>query len=237
MNAAEYLAEVAAAFQKVGIAAVFVGGATIPLYLDPVGADAARATEDIDCIVNCVLAADYADVEEKLRAAGFTDCLDEDAPTCRRVFRTSAQVAVLVDVMPLGDFLGFQNRYYEGAVASAEELHVGEMSIRVPTPGFALATKIVAWLGRGNNDPMNSKDFEDIVALADGCKRLLASTAALPPAARHEVGVEVARLLARQDIRALVQSMVPQPPSAARVTNCLAVLEAIASTRPEPDDE
>ena len=228
MNATLHLATVANALHAAGVEVVFVGGATIALYLDGQGAAATRATEDIDCIVNCVLASNYADIQEKLRENGFTDCLDDDAPICRFVFRADGGVDVLVDVMPLSDILGFANRYYPGAVATAEQATVSNVAIRIPTPGYALATKVVAWLGRGNNDPMSSKDFEDIIALADGCKRLVSSVMQLPVDARAEVAAELAKLLARRDILDLVHGNVPRPANPARVQACMAVLGQIA---------
>ncbi|MBI5609775.1 MAG: hypothetical protein HY902_12960 [Deltaproteobacteria bacterium] len=229
MNAAHYLGAVADALAAAGVDAVFVGGATIGLYLDPAGAAAARATEDVDCIVDCAALADYDDVSERLRAGGFSHCLDEDAPNCRWVLDVGPGVQVMVDVMPTGDILGFANRFYPGAVASAKARQVGRSRVRLPTAGFALATKVAAWQGRGRNDPFASKDFEDIIALADGCWELLASVDELPGPVRAEVAAELRRLLGRSDIRALVQGTVPQPATAARVQGCLATLRAIAA--------
>lgn len=229
MNAALHLATVATALQSAGVEVVFIGGATIALYLDGQGAAATRATEDIDCIVNCVLAADYASVEDRLRQGGFTNCMDEGAPICRWVLQAEGGVDVLVDVMPLSDVLGFANRYYPGAVATAELVMHSEVAIKIPTPGYALATKVIAWRARGDNDPAFSKDFEDIIALADGCKRLVQSHSELPLQAREEVAGEIARLLRRKDIRALVQGMVPQPSNPSRVQSCLSVLEQLAT--------
>ena len=229
MNAANYLATVATALTSAGVEVVFIGGATIALYLDAQGAAATRATEDIDCIVNCVLASDYASIEEKLHRGGFTNCMDEDAPICRWVLQAGPGVDVLVDVMPLSDVLGFANRYYPDAVATAELLMHSGVAIKIPTPGYALATKVVAWQGRGGNDPAFSKDFEDIIALADGCKRLVQSHSELPVQVREEVASEIARLLRRKDIRALVQGMVPQPSNPSRVQSCLSVLGQLAT--------
>lgn len=229
MNAALYLPAVASALDAAGIEVVFVGGATIALYLDGLGAAATRATEDIDCIVNCIFLNDYSDIQETLRKSGFADCHDEDAPLCRFVFRAEAGVDVLVDVMPSSDMLGFTNRFYTGAVATAEQVMLAGVPVRIPTPGYALATKVAAWLGRGNNDPMFSKDFEDIIALADGCRRLVPSVEQLPNAVRAEVAREIGRLLDRRDILALVQGSVPQPANAARVRACLAALGQVAA--------
>lgn len=228
MNAALYLGAVADALAAAGVDAVFVGGATIGLYLDAAGAAAARATEDVDCIVDCNALVDYDDVGERLRAGGFAYCLDEDAPICRWVLEVGPGTRVLVDVMPTGDMLGFANRFYPGAVESAQTRQLGTSRVRLPTAGFALATKVAAWQGRGRNDPFASKDFEDIIALADGCPALPASVEQLPGPVRAEVAAELRRLLDRSDIRALVQGTVPQPATAVRVQKCLATLLAIA---------
>ena len=40
--------------------------------------------------------------------------------------------------------------------------------INVVTPPFLIATKLEAFKGRGNNDPLSSRDVEDILTLFDG---------------------------------------------------------------------
>lgn len=229
MNAAAYLGSVAEALERAGVPAVFVGGATIALYLDAAGAAATCATEDVDCIVDCATLADYDAISERLRGHGFDHCLDDDAPTCRWVVALPPGVRVLVDIMPVGDMLGFANRFYAGAVATAVDRHLGKTRIRLPTAGFALATKVAAWQGRGRDDPFVSKDFEDIVALADGCRELRASVQQLPAEVKGDIACEIRRLLGRADLRALVQATVPQPATVARVEGCLAVLRDLAS--------
>lgn len=230
MNATLYLAEVAAALADTGVDVVFIGGATIPLYLDAAGAAAARATEDIDCIVNCLTLVDYNEVEAKMRRGGFESCMDEDAPICRWVLQHEG-VRVLVDVMPVSDLLGFGNRFYKGAVATSQLFQLGTRTIRIPTAGYAFATKVAAWQGRGNNDPWGSKDFEDLIALADGCRHLHDSYFALPVDVREDLAAELRRLLAMPDFRSYVQGLVPPPATTGAIENCLTVLQKLAVGR------
>jgi len=49
---------------------VFIGGATIPLYLDEVSAADARPTTDVDCVVDITPRSKYYRLEEKLRQIG-----------------------------------------------------------------------------------------------------------------------------------------------------------------------
>ena len=47
--------------------------------------------------------------------------------------------------------------------------------ILIAQPALYLATKIEAFLSRGQNEPFDSQDLEDIVALIDGCTELVTS--------------------------------------------------------------
>jgi len=40
-------------------------------------------------------------------------------------------------------------------------------------PVYFIATKLEAWKGRGKNDPLESRDLEDILNLVDGREELL----------------------------------------------------------------
>lgn len=52
---------------------VFVGGATVDLFVIDPAAPATRATEDVDCVVEIVKRTSYYALEEELRALGFTN--------------------------------------------------------------------------------------------------------------------------------------------------------------------
>ncbi len=60
------------ALQELAAEVVFVGGATVALYADrPAGE--ARPTDDMDILVELAHHREYAAIEEKLRAKGFTN--------------------------------------------------------------------------------------------------------------------------------------------------------------------
>lgn len=64
---------------------VFVGGTVTALY--PLeGNIALRPTLDVDCVVDLATTADYYAFVGRLRALGFRECTDENAPLCRRVY-------------------------------------------------------------------------------------------------------------------------------------------------------
>jgi len=147
---------------------VFVGGATIPLYLptDEEGIEyEARATEDVDCAVEIASLQEYHSLEEDLRARGFYQAPTEEAPICRWVFH-----GITVDVMPTDEsILGFANRWYGPGIDAAERIALaGGGEIRVFTVHHMLASKAEAFQGRGQGDFESSKDFEDFVTVLDG---------------------------------------------------------------------
>ena len=116
---------------------VFLGGAVVGLLTSDSAVGEARPTKDVDLIVDIASRAEYADLETKLRAAGFKNDLSEDAPICRWLSGD-----VKVDVMPTDPaLLGFGNRWYAQAVNHAETRKVGKWRIRVVSAPFFLATK------------------------------------------------------------------------------------------------
>ena len=74
---------------------VFVGGTVVELYAPPSIRTEVRFTDDVDCVVEVASRARYYDLEEKLRAIGFQDDMDEDAPICRKLYQ-----GIKVDIMP-----------------------------------------------------------------------------------------------------------------------------------------
>lgn len=70
--------------------------------------------------------------------------------------------------------LGFGNRWYPTAIATASTLRLGaNLDIRVVTPPLFIATKIEAFEGRGKGDFYGSHDLEDIIAVIDGRESLI----------------------------------------------------------------
>lgn len=71
---------------------------------------------------------------------------------------------LIVDVMPTkSDILGFTNRWYQPGFKNAITHILGEEQIKIFSLPYFLASKLEAFVDRGNKDGRTSKDFEDIV--------------------------------------------------------------------------
>lgn len=172
---------------------VFVGGATVDLFITDPAATGTRETDDVDCVIELVGKAKYYALEDKLRALGFRNPMDEEKPVlCRWKFR-----GITVDVMPTdAAVLGFSNRWYRDGMTHAEEFELpnGERVAVFSIP-YLLASKLEAFHGRGRGDFMGSKDIEDIVTLLDGCPDAEQKIAAAPASVRKYLGQEFKKLL------------------------------------------
>ncbi len=72
------------------------------------------------------------------------------------------------------EILGFSNQWYSEALKNSVYIEIEkDISIRVVTAPYFLATKIEAFYGRGNNDFLLSHDIEDIISIIDGRKELI----------------------------------------------------------------
>lgn len=200
------LAEVAEELSWVMPAPVFIGGATIGLFLDELGRDQLRPTKDINCIVPAVLnRADWYHLEGELRARGWQP--DVDGPVCR--YRSPRGHAVdLLGARP--EIQGFAGAWFERAAAHTRQ-HVltPTLTILTPTVPYLVACKIEAFRDRGAADPMASTDFEDLVALLDGCIDLETSVTAAEEDVRAFIAEWCAGLLAD---RSLIQAADGQLP-------------------------
>ena len=147
---------------------VFLGAATLPLWITDPSAPALRATADVDVVIEATTLIAYKRFERRLRNAGFRD---EGTVLGRFVFGSDdAQI----DVIPAdASILGFENRWQRASVPVAVEraLPTGVVIAVVP-PANLLATKLEAFAGRGGGDFLASRDFEDVVALVDGREEL-----------------------------------------------------------------
>lgn len=141
---------------------VFIGGATLSLYLDP-QAPEPRPTEDVDLLVELLTYAKVTKTEEELREKGFRHV--PDAPFKYRY----EYEGIPVDLMPMDEqALGFMNQWYQEGYENAQEYTIGEEErIRIFTPPNFLAAKLEAFDKRGKKDFFASRDLEDIVLLLE----------------------------------------------------------------------
>jgi hypothetical protein len=150
---------------------VFVGGATIHLWLTDEGVPPARATDDVDVICEVATRSEYYRLGSRLRERGLREAVDEPV-VCRW---RSRDPQLVLDVMPTDpDILGFSNPWYDEAIATAEAVTLDSgTTIRAAPPARLVATKLSAWKGRGNGDLLPSLDVHDILTLVNGRAELI----------------------------------------------------------------
>jgi hypothetical protein len=104
---------------------VFVGGSTTGLLLTDAAAAGIRPTKDVDTIVNTTSYAEYEALSKLLKALGLAEDTTEGAPLCRWRYED-----IVIDVMPIDEkALGFTNRWYRGAVESADTMTIASQTI------------------------------------------------------------------------------------------------------------
>src|SRR5688572_25374081 len=170
---------------------VFVGGCATGLFITDPAAGGIRPTKDVDTITEVSSYAEYATLSERLRALKLHEDHREGAPTCRWRYGDLA-----IDVMPTDEsILGFSNRWYQPAIASAQSVEIAGLSIRLITPVYFLATKLEAFHGRSNDDYSGSHDLEDVIAVVDGRPEILEEIRDAPSDVRTYIASEMRRLL------------------------------------------
>jgi predicted nucleotidyltransferase len=182
----------------------FVGGCTTALLLtDGFSLEQVRHTEDVDVIVHVLGRVGWAALQNQLRQQGFLDDMENDGPICAMNLG-----ALRVDFMPDDPkILGFSNKWYADALKTATPYPINEqVCIRLVHPVYFVATKLEAYLGRGNNDPLGSQDIEDILTLFDGRDGLVDELTQAPALLREYIGAQLQRLLNDRNFEFAVQS-------------------------------
>lgn len=189
----------------------FVGGCTTGLLLsDPFTREQVRSTDDVDLIISVMTYANLHRFKEMLKAHGFKEpsSMDEDMPICAMKLGE-----LRVDLMPDDDeVIGFSNHWYPQALKTAKPISLGgDLTIRVVTPPLFVATKLEAYKGRGEGDPLSSHDIEDILNLVDGRPELLDEVRAADSALQAYIATELGQLLDDDDFGYAVQSQAGDP--------------------------
>lgn len=171
---------------------VFVGGATVGLWITDPAAPPVRPTDDVDVVVEVTTRTEFYDFEAKLRKAGFRED-QESGVICRW---SHPDTGLVLDAMPSrADILGFENKWQAATIPHAvpHELPSGAR-IKAAPPVYMLAMKLEAFKGRGKNDFLASLDFGDIVTLIDGRPELLEEVAGADADVRAYIAEEMRRL-------------------------------------------
>lgn len=227
MKNLEMLALVATGLEALEDEVVFVGGATIELYLAGQQALNVRATDDVDCVVEVATRVAYHKLEERLRGIGFRHSSDPKAPICRWEFK-----GILVDVMPIeGDVLGFTNRWYtEGFEHRAMVKLPGGRRIQVFSLPYLVASKLEAFKARGKDDFMASSDMEDIVTVIDGAVDFQEQVSKAPKSVKSYLQDQFRRLLADERFLDGLEGHLPPGAGQGRVSRARAVMAGILET-------
>lgn len=222
----EMLAVVAKALKGLKERVVFVGGATIELYVPPAGPEG-RATDDVDCVVEMTSLVKYHELEEELRKLGFTHPMGGGVPICRWGYS-----GIPVDIMPTGgEVLGFKNRWYAGGMAHARTAVLPDgQTVEIFSAPFLLASKIEAFLDRGRGDFLGSRDMEDIVTVLDGCPNVKEEIEGAPDAVRDFLTRKLREFLQNgRFIDSLQGHIEAVEPRTGRAEKLLALLKSLAA--------
>lgn len=141
---------------------VYVGGATVGLYIYDLAADDVRPTFDVDITLSIASLSELEQIRIELIAKGFIQT-SEDEVSCR--FRYHG---IIVDVMNT-KAIGWApaNPWFAPGFLLRESIEIEDQVIQILPLEYFLATKFAAYIGRGNKEPRTSHDFEDIVYVLD----------------------------------------------------------------------
>ena len=178
---------VAKRLQPLGMKCAFTGGAIIGLLLDHPKLTPPRTTKDVDVIIEVMTRIAYTNFEEKLSGQGFRHDMSEDAPRCRWIVD-----GVKVDLMPVDDPTGeWHVKWFNLALMTAIPRIIKDLTVHVVTAHCLIATKLEAFIDRGQGDFMGSHDMEDIITVVDGRAALADEIRTAPTELRQYVAGKI----------------------------------------------
>lgn len=210
---------------------VFVGGATTELYIDDPAAPPVTPSDDVDCVIEIAGAIEYRKLEAKLRKLGFKTPSEEENNKilCRWDYK-----GISVDVMPTDEkILGFSNRWYPEGIKN--KISVGlpnKTEISIFTTPYFIASKMEALKDRAGNDLRFSQDFEDIVAVLDGRKKVESELKVAPAKVHEYLKSEFSKLLKKSELteEAVQGFLHGSRESSARATRVIKIMRNLITT-------
>jgi predicted nucleotidyltransferase len=203
----ELLTSIANAMGRLREQVVFVGGcATGLLITQPMVADA-RATEDVDAIVEVASLVGYHALAAQLMELGFKQTMADNTPPFRWYWH-----GMQLDLVPLDErVLGFANRWYKPGFEAANTTTLPSgLALRHLSAPYFMATKLEAFKDRGNNDVYLSHDLEDVITVIDGRDELIDEMTSSPPDVRDFVALTFRGLLKHPDFTNVLPGIVSQ---------------------------
>ncbi len=181
----EVVAMIAAALQELKPQMIFVGGATLSLYINDVVADEIRNTNDIDLTIQLTGYAEWAKMQERLSQLGFYPNPEGHA-ICSYIYQ-----GILADIMPSEDgHMGKANTWYKPGFDYLQMVMAENIEVKILSAPYFLATKFEAFHSRGG-DYRTSHDFEDIIFVLDNrttiVEEILAADSKVKPFLKTEL--------------------------------------------------
>ncbi|GAB4054253.1 hypothetical protein [Spirosoma litoris] len=219
------LAAVATALGELNKDVVYVGGATVSLYVPVLQTAYTRPTDDVDVVVELATYGAYNHLYNLLTTKGFIQSHNDEV-ICR--FRLQG---FIVDIMSTQDIgMGSSNRWYQSGFTAAIWYDIKpNLAIRIFPPSYFLATKLEAFFSRGYQDPYASKDFEDIVFLIDYCPNLIESVNQSDDVLRQHLAVYAQRLQVTRNLDDIVLGHISGRHQEERTRHILAFFDDLAS--------
>ena len=141
---------------------IYVGGATVSLYINDPAADDVRPTKDVDITVKVASMLELENLRETLTKKGFKQSSGLNV-ICR--FRYED---ILVDVMATKPISWAPaNKWFEKGFERLEKINIDNVTIQIMPLAFFLASKFTTFEDRGRGEPRTSHDFEDITYILD----------------------------------------------------------------------
>jgi hypothetical protein len=189
---------------------VFLGGATVELWISDPAAPEFRPTIDVDVVVEIVTRPDYYRFQDRVLACGFVHDV-KSGVICRF---EHPHTGLILDVMPTEPaILGFENRWQGEAFLHAEEFPLPSGArIEIVEPPYLLATKLDAFRTRGKRDFLGSRDFSDVVSLIDGREELTGEVEQASEKLRTYVAGQLRELSSDEDFDRGLEGALPSSP-------------------------
>jgi predicted nucleotidyltransferase len=175
---------------------VFVGGATVGLYIDDPAAEDVRPTKDVDISLSIATLGELEAIREDLTRKGFKQS-SEDHVICR--FRYED---IKVDVMNT-KAVGWApaNPWFAPGFARCETIDIEDQHVQIlPLPYF-LASKFIAFEGRGSQEPRTSHDLEDIIYVFDNRTDIVEQLTAAPEDVKPYLIAQLQNIVSNRQIQ------------------------------------
>ena len=158
----EVIKKVALALGELNKDVIYVGGATVSLYINDPAADDLRPTKDIDIGLQILSIPQLEEIREQLVKKGFKQSADLGV-ICR--FKLDDVLVDVMSTMAVG--WAPANPWFADGFEQRETILIDDIQIQIMPLSYFLASKFTAFTNRSGSDPRYSQDFEDITYILD----------------------------------------------------------------------